>query len=220
MTEQLKKRVLVDADGCMLNWEYAFHVWMEQSGHDPVVTDAGKFFDIVDQYGLTDEKVVHLVTQFNNSAAIGFLPPLRDAMHYIKLLHEKHGFVFHCVSSVSDDKNVAKLREMNLKKLFGDTVFEHVECLAIGSSKKGYLENFYGSGLYWIEDNIKNAEAGLEVGLKPLLMEHGYNLGYSNPKIPVVKSWNEIYQLLVNGEVTERDFTFNYMPKADGLRTI
>lgn len=194
-----KKLILVDVDGVCLNWEYAFHIWLEQQGHAPVVLDQGLYSNIADQYGLPEDKVGGLVKVFNESAAIGFLPPLRDAMHYIKLMHEKHGYTFHAITSVSDDRNVAKLREMNLKKLFGDTAFEHVECLPIGSSKAEYLAQFKDSKLYWIEDNVRNAVDGLQAGLKPLLMEHGYNMGYSHPYIPKVKNWSEIYDIIVGG---------------------
>ena len=66
--------------------------------------------------------------------------------------------------------------------------------MAIGASKRAYLErNFGGSGLFWIEDNVQNATDGLEVGLNPLLMAHGYSRDYAGP-IPRVMNWEEIYR--------------------------
>lgn len=192
----MNKRILIDADGCLLNWEYAFHVWLDHHGHDPVVMDQGLFYKVADQYGLEDEKVIRLVKNFNESAAIGFLPPLRDSVQYVKQLHDEHGYIFHVITSVSDDANVARLRTMNLHKLFGKETFEHIECLPIGNSKKEYLSKFTNSGLWWIEDNIQNAEDGLAYGLTPLLVEHGFNMNYKNPSIPLVKNWKEIYELL------------------------
>lgn len=189
------KRIIVDIDSVVLNWEYAFHVWMEQHGHTPIVVDSGLFFKISDQYGLNDDRAINLVRTFNESAAIGFLPPLRDATEYITRLHEQHGYVFHAVTSVGNDPSVVKLREMNLEKLFGAGTFEHVECLPLGSSKRDYLENFAYTNLYFVEDNLRNAEDGLEVGLQPLLMEHGYTLHYNGP-IPKVKNWKEVYHII------------------------
>ena len=58
-----------------------------------------------------------LDNQFNESAAIGFLPVLRDAMYWVKRLHEQHGYTFVCITSLSLDENAAKLREMNLQKM-------------------------------------------------------------------------------------------------------
>ena len=194
--KHINKRILVDGDGVLLNWEYAFHIWLDHHGHDPVVVDQGLFYKVADQYGLEDEKVIRLVKNFNESASIGFLPPLRDAMQCVKALHDDHGYKFHVISSVSDDENVKRLRKLNLEKLFGAETFEHIECLPIGANKKAYLINFVNSGDYWIEDNIQNAEDGQTFGLKSLLMEHGYNMNYKNPCIPLVKNWEEIYKLL------------------------
>ena len=70
-----------------------------------------------------------LVRQFNASAAIGFLPPLRDAQYYIKMLHEKHKYKFIAVTSLSLDPYAQKLRKRNLAKLFGKNTFEDVICL-------------------------------------------------------------------------------------------
>jgi hypothetical protein len=66
------------------------------------------------RYGIDRDQSFKLIKMFNESAAIGFLPPLRDAMYYVKRLHEEHGYVFHCVTSLSTDVNAGRLREMNL----------------------------------------------------------------------------------------------------------
>ena len=34
MKKPLQKTLLVDADGVLLDWEYAFSVWMEQHGFE------------------------------------------------------------------------------------------------------------------------------------------------------------------------------------------
>jgi hypothetical protein len=39
--------------------------------------------------------------------------------------------------------------------------------------------------------------AGHNVGLKPLLVEHGHNMDYEHPEIPRVKNWKEIYDIIV-----------------------
>jgi hypothetical protein len=192
----MKKRILVDGDGVLLNWEYAFHVWLDHHGHDPVVMDSGLFYKVADQYGLEDEKVIRLVKNFNESASIGFLPAMRDSVQYVRQLHEEHDYIFHVITSVSDEPDVKRLRTMNLNKLFGEDAIEHVECLPIGNNKKEYLGKFKDSGLCWIEDNIQNAEDGLALGLQPMLVEHGFNMNYENPSIPLVKDWKEIYGLL------------------------
>jgi hypothetical protein len=81
-------------------------------------------YNIGERYGIGHDQGRKLIKIFNESAAIGFLPPLRDAMYYVKRLHEEHGYVFHCITSLSLDPAAGKLREMNLAKLFGKTAFE------------------------------------------------------------------------------------------------
>ena len=190
-----KNLILVDADGVLLDWEFAFSIWMEEHGF--VKREGHQFeYDIGVRYGIDRDQSFKLIKMFNESAAIGFLPPLRDAMYYVKRLHEEHGYVFHCITSLSTDVNAGRLREMNLRKLFGRTAFEGVTCLATGANKDSALEPYAESNLYWVEDKPENAEVGHEFGLKSILMEHGHNMHHYNKDIPIVKNWKEIYELV------------------------
>ena len=191
------KVILTDADGVLLNWEYAFTCWMEQHGHTQV-ENANFLYDIGKRFGLESNNMGHrLIKQFNESAAMGFLPALRDAMFYVKRLHEEHGFVFRCITSMSTDANAKKLRQMNLEKLFGKTAFEELVCLDTGAPKEAALAPYKDSGLWWIEDKMENAVAGLNIGLRPILVEHGFNMNDTVPDgITKVVNWKEIYELV------------------------
>lgn len=187
--------ILVDADGVLLNWEYAFAVWMEQHGFNKV--PGGEFnYDIGQRYGIEHDQGRKLIKIFNESAAIGFLPPLRDAMYYVKRLHEEYGYTFHCITSLSTDPNAGKLREMNLAKLFGKTAFTKVVCLETGADKNLALEPYRDTRCHWIEDKPENALVGYNLGLKSILMEHGHNMHYYHDQIPIVKNWREIFDLI------------------------
>jgi hypothetical protein len=192
-----QKLILVDADGVILDWEYAFSVWMETHGFARV--NGSEFmYDIGSRYGIDYEQGRKLIKIFNESAAIGFLPPLRDAMYYVKRLHEEHGYVFHCITSLSLDANAGKLREMNLRKLFGKTAFEKIVCLDTWADKTEALLPYKDSGLWWCEDKPENAEVGHALGLRSILMEHGHNMSHANKQIPVVKNWREIYAIITS----------------------
>lgn len=186
--------ILVDADGVLLNWEYAFDVWMQQHGHQKVKEFKNKY-SIGKRYGIDESHGHQLIKIFNESAAIGFLPSLRDSVHYVQKLHKEHGYVFHCITSLSTNKNAQKLRRMNLEKLFGETVFEEIICLETGADKDESLEPYRNSECYWVEDKIQNAEVGYKLGLKSIIIEHGHNMDYKGP-IPLVKNWAEIYNLI------------------------
>ena len=191
----MKKIILTDADGVILDWEYAFDVWMQQHGFQK--QDGGQLvYSIGKRYGIDVEQGKKLIKIFNESAAIGFLPPLRDAMYYIKRLHEEHGYVFHCITSLSKDENAQELRTMNIRKLFGTTAFEKFIYLDTGADKDEVLEQYRGKGYYWVEDKITNAIAGHKVGLKSLLMEHGHNMDFIGENAQLVKNWKEIYEII------------------------
>jgi hypothetical protein len=191
------KIILTDIDGVCLDWEYAFDVWMREHGFNKA--EGGNLkYDIGKRYDIDREQGKKLIKMFNESAAIGFLPPLRDAMYYVKRLHEEHGYVFHAITSLSKDENAQELRKMNLRKLFGETAFEKFVFLDTGADKDAVLEPYRGSGLYWLEDKKINCEVGYELGLKSILMEHGHSLDYNHPNIPVVKNWKEVYNIIVD----------------------
>lgn len=187
--------ILTDVDGVLLNWEYAFAIWMEQHGFEKV--QGGMLhYSLAKRYGLDEPQVKRLVKMFNESASIGFLPPLRDAIHYVKLLHERHGYIFHAITSLSLDSNAGKLRELNLSKLFGDTVFEKVVCLDTGADKDEELSKYKGTECFWIEDKTENALVGHELGLSSILVEHGHNMHFHHESIPVVKNWKHIHDII------------------------
>ena len=148
---------------------------------------------MAERYGIPKEQVKKLVKTFNESAAIGFLPVLRDAMYWVKRLHEQHGYTFVCITSLILDPNAGKLGEMNLQKMFGKTAFSEVICLDTGADKDEALSKYAGSDCWWIEDKLENASAGLRFGLRPILIEHGHNMN-ADVDYPIVKNWLEVYK--------------------------
>lgn len=190
------KIILTDADGVLLDWEYAFDVYMQQHGFTK--KEGGNLkYSIGVRYGIDNEQGRRLIKIFNESAHIGFLPALRDSMYYVKRLHEEHGYVFHCITSLSNNENAQELRRMNLRKLFGKTAFEKFVFLDTGADKDFALEPYRDSGLWWIEDKIVNCQVGAQMGLKSLLVEHGHNMDYEDLAVPRVRNWREIYERIV-----------------------
>ena len=194
--KNLDRLILTDCDGVCLDWEYAFNVWMQEHGFTEV-PGSKLSYDMAIRYDIPKEQVKKLIKIFNESAAIGFLPAQRDAMYYIKRLHEEHGFRFHAITSLSLDPNAQKLREMNLHKLFGATAFERIVCLDTGAHKDEALEEYEGTGCWWIEDKPENAEVGYKLGLKSILVEHGHNMNHECP-YPIAKNWKQIYHIITD----------------------
>ena len=193
------KIILTDVDGVLLDWEEGFGVWMEHHGHKPV-EGYKKMYKIRDRYGLSyDQAGDNFVRQFNESAAIGFLPPVRDAQYYVKLLAEKHQYRFLAVTSLSLDPYAKKLRTRNLMKIFGSDTFIDVICLDTGADKDEILVDLANTykGNWWIEDKPSNVDAGIDVGFKGILVEHGHNMDYEGSAV-VAKTWEEIYNVITN----------------------
>jgi hypothetical protein len=190
-----RTKILVDCDGVLMNWEYAFHCWMQQRGFTPW-KDRDHTYDIGAKYGLDKLMSKQLVRDFNSSAAMGFLPPLRDAMYYLRKLHEEHGYVFHMITSLSLDEHAQRLRRMNTEKLFGETAFSGYTFLDTGADKNDALDKYRDSGITWIEDKIENALVGAEAGLDTLLMEHGHNMDCQHENITIVRNWKDVYEYI------------------------
>jgi len=188
--------ILVDCDGVLCDWEYSFTQWMH---HQDIPTKNIGEYDIAKRFELDKGVAKRLVRQFNESAAIAFLPPLRDAVYYIKRLNMLHGYKFHCITSLSSNKYAQKLRIQNLELLFGDNIFDEYVILGCGDDKDDALEPYRDSECFWVEDKVANAELGVELGLKSILVGHTHNADY-NGDIPRYQRWKDIYKH-ISGEL-------------------
>lgn len=187
--------IVADVDGVMLYWEQAFGLWMAQTGY---VQNDKEVYSISEKYDITQKKETELIEYFNSSFRFNSLPPMRDAIKYIKMLHENHGYVFHCISAVENVPHVHQMRLNNLQKLFGETTIQRLVLSGTPENKKETLRFYSNKGCYWIEDVPKNAEMGHALGLEPILIRHHYNKNYANPyKMPIVDNWSEIYDIIV-----------------------
>jgi FMN phosphatase YigB (HAD superfamily) len=186
------KVILTDVDGVLFDWEYAFGRWMTKHGYSVVAT--GNYqMDI--KYGLGKDETKRLVRMFNESAWIRKLPPLRDAIKYVRKLHEEHGYVFHAITSLSDDYYAQHLRTKNLIEMFGPTVFEKFVYLDTGADKDEVLEEYRDTSCWWVEDKPENADVGLRVGLNSILINHDHNKNYNGNAI-CVWNWKKIYDII------------------------
>ena len=83
------KLILVDCDGVLFDWEYAFGRWMNKHGYE-IVAPGNYLMDV--KYGIEKAESKKLIRMFNESAWIRKLPPLRDAIKYVKKLNEEYDY--------------------------------------------------------------------------------------------------------------------------------
>jgi FMN phosphatase YigB (HAD superfamily) len=188
----MHKKLITDCDGVLLDWSFAFDVWMREQGYIKL-QDTDHIFYQNKRYGIPEEEALSCITRFNESGAVGFLPPFRDAQEYIKKLAED-GWRFEVISSLHIDKYAQKLRAENLIHLFGD-VFDHINCsLDFTKSKLDSLkERYKGKNYFWVEDSVSHAVSGKQVGLRSVIMDHAYNKNWTGDR---VYNWKEMYKLI------------------------
>ena len=186
--------ILTDVDGVLLEWENHFERWMLTKGYEQ---KEGKenVYSMEKRYGLYREDKEALIEEFNRSAWMGNQEPLPNSQTWVKLLHAE-GWTFIPITSQTTDIPAQELRKRRLRELFGGTVFENFFILDTGADKDSALAEFHGTGLWWVEDKPENALAGLNYGLKPLLIDHGYNRKFKHQKIMRVKDWKHIYKVV------------------------
>lgn len=188
--------ILVDCDGVLCDWEYSFTQWMNHKGYP---TKDDQQYNVGKRFGLTKAEGKKLVLEFNDSAAIAFLPPLRDSVYYMKRLNMLHGYKFHCITSLSKNRYAQKLRIQNLELLFGKELFDDYIILDCGADKDDALLPYAESDCWWIEDKPKNAELGASYGLQSILVAHDHN-AYYDGDIPRYWKWKDIYKH-ITGEI-------------------
>lgn len=194
MYKMNEKVILTDCDGVLMDWLYSFNNWMrDQHGLTPYRSDT---YNLAHTYGIQSSRASNLVKEFNASASIAYLTPFRDAVKYVKKLHEEHGYVFHCITSLSLDEAAYKARLFNLEQLFGKTAFEKLICLDTGADKDLALDPYEETGCIWIEDKPENAALGTTLGLDSILIDHDFNADYDGPEYRAY-NWKDVYEYIV-----------------------
>ena len=190
----MDKRIILDCDGVLLDWAYAFDVWMVEHGYSKI-SNTNQYYDQTRRYGISQVEAVSQIKKFNESGCVGFIPAFRDSVEYVTKLSEL-GWKFEVISCLDKDKYAQKLRQKNLLHLFGD-VFDFIDCaLDFTVGKEQYLlDRYKGKNYYWIEDSVDHAESGKRVGLNSIVMDHPYNKEWDGPR---VKNWKDIYQIITH----------------------
>ena len=190
---------MTDVDDCLFAWNDAFMEFANKfyPQYEPVI-DAMAHWKIWDKFtNVSEEQSEAMLLHFNTSAKQAFMPPKWDSVEYVNKLIDE-GWRFIAITSVSDDPDVYKLREMCLDTLFPGGCIE-LHCLPLHGEKKEYLKQWQGKPYYWIEDKLKNAIAGHELGFKTILMDHPYNQN-APEGITRVNSWEQIYSILTSSQ--------------------
>ena len=194
----MDKRIIVDCDGVLLDWCYAFDVWMSEQGYNKIPNRQSSY-DQSYRYRIPKEQANRQIRNFNESGCVGFIPAYKDSVEYVNKLYDI-GWRFEVISCLDRDKYAQGLRENNLLHLFGN-VFDFIDCsLDYTYGKYDYLfQRYNGKNHYWIEDSISHANSGKEIGLRSVIMDHEYNKEWKGLR---VKNWKDVYWMVTNDDPT------------------
>ena len=172
-----KPPVIFDCDGVLLDWETGFRMWVEATYPDrfEFTSDEPESWELASWIGCDDEQAFSLIQQFNRTSAFGRLLPspyAARALYEVRHLDRP----IYVMTSCSSDPDVLRRRSQNLADLF-TTPIERVICLDLGVSKLDTLKAFYTvfGECIWIEDNFKNAMAGVEAGHRSFFLHRPHN---------------------------------------------
>ena len=185
----MDKIILTDVDGVLVDWESGFTNWFGSKGHFIQRDEPKMTYNLAKRYGITMSHLMENVREFNESAELSNLQPHRDAVEYIAKIN-KAGYRFIAITSMSELESSCRRRAQQLENMFGD-VFDEYIFLDTGADKNEVLNEFKDSGHWWIEDKPENAQAGLDVGLQSIIMEHGFNM--HSDVAPLIKNWEHFY---------------------------
>lgn len=195
----MNKIILADVDGVLLNWHVPFQRWMEEEhGLVPGIESKHQVYSLSTRYEIDEDKMHSYVLAFNRSAAVGFLPPYEDAGHYVRRLAEK-GYKFITSTAMGGNRYSEQLRIMNLERVFGHVFVGH-NFIELNESKEPFLQLYAGTEHWWVEDKPSNAEIGVKLGLRSIMLRHDHTADYENDDLLIVDRWKHIYAIITGEE--------------------
>lgn len=193
----MKKIILTDIDGVMLDWVSEFDHFIKETQGWNLPEGGHETYDLSIAYDVPRKDIQKLIREYNNSHFMSSLSPLRDAVDGVDNLRSR-GYEFHAITSFNSNEQAIAWRNENIESVFGKGAITDMVCLRMGSGKRNALlaaASKLGTGLYWLEDHPGNAETGLEIGFRSILFSHPYNTDYAG-EIPFVDTWAELQDII------------------------
>lgn len=168
----VKRYILLDCDGVLLNWELGLEKWLAQK--HPHLSKPTHYdehaFELCKRYNISSHMGNQLVWDFHNHKEFARLDALPLAQQAVARLAEQFALVV--ITACGRDSQIQEYRIQNLHDCFGD-VFDKIICVDQSAEKAFFLKGYPPS--YWIEDHADNANMGCDLGHKSLLVDAPYN---------------------------------------------
>lgn len=191
--------VVTDVDGVLIDWMPGFVNWMENNGYQIKDESRGEYL-LGAAFGMSEEKIMEFIQIFNDDAPeSGQLGYLNGDHNIATVLNELRamGCTISIITKFSDKPSSIEKRKENLYNLFGD-VFEDVHIISLYGCKNPLLTAYRDkystcNRFWWLEDNIINAEMGVNMGYRTMLMQHTYNKATDiDNRIKRISRWTDV----------------------------
>lgn len=190
----MTKTVIFDCDDICLKFPQGFSKFLFK--YYGIITLGGDpcNWNMLKWTGLSQERVIELLTEFSTSEEFGQLEPVEGAVEGIQTLVSV-GYEPVILTACVDHLLTVQRRLYNVGNVFGENTFARVDFTPMGTSKLDQLKQ-YDSTIF-VEDNYKNALAGLEAGHDVLIRRVPHNLEYRK-NAPAELTWFDHFSEVVD----------------------
>lgn len=186
----MSKIIYTDIDLTLLDFNSPLEEFMRENGHDVPHGHLEGQCHLWKVMGYTPQAADAIIHDFFDSDYFGKLPPLRGSVEPVQRLYSE-GWRFVAISACPATIP-SKIRQENLQNAFG-IPFEEVHLSGFGGCKRNILEMFHPT--IWVEDHVKNAHVGQELGFDTFLIDQKHNRD-AEISVTRVSGWEEIFNKL------------------------
>lgn len=179
----MRKFATLDCDGVLLNWASGFRSFLIEIEGLHVSPGVPCSYDMKRWTGISDDTVLFSLMDRFNAGEGGYfenLSPITGALEAVERLRQD-GYTLSILTACNTDAKTKSGRLCNLEAVFGSLdVFENVDFVALTESKSAHLQA-RPAGIF-VEDNLKNAKLGAQLGHRTILLDYPYNVDHEAPE--------------------------------------
>lgn len=190
----MPKVILTDCDEVLFDWAGPFEAWVRETypQHCGAPGRLQDYWDVERWLSCPYEESRDLIRSFNSNPQYWTsFKPLPGVVENVQKLHGE-GYQFVAITACATDEDTWIGRWKNLNDVFGFGVFDTLHCVGLAESKREHLARYQPT--YWVEDKMKHASAGVDVGHTSFLINYKHNEQYRDDRVQRVDDWDEIYQ--------------------------
>lgn len=188
-----EKIIFSDVDDVVFKWLDSFTPEILAMGY---VVENHLEYDLSKHFNVPSDIVADLVKKFNESDKFANLPHVDESVRFIPKICEDFDYKFFFLSACGEEKSVTHdLRVAGIEAILGREHIHSIVCVKNSDAKREFLEKYRDKNYLWIEDNIKNALLGHELGFDSYLYKQRWNAEH-NTHLKTINSWEEIYNII------------------------